>query len=902
MATSPVSSASSASSTAAEIQAANKAAAQRLLSSLNAGSGVDVASLAQNLVDAERIPKENAINAKISKNEGKINGLSAVMFMMRELQTKLAGLKDKTNYNALTASNSNASALNVTTTNNAVAGSYNVAISSLAKPQRSLSSGYAAPTTLLNGGLPFNLVLGASKPGVSTGSTTNNAPYRATIQAPSFASPPTTDDFGRFNLAINGTAYSFTPAPATATLSALAADLQSQLRSVDATMSVSMSDGNLVIQSSDITRRLTQVGLTLNTAPVAGTAATNDSETATLSGMQSGIPATAQDYTQFAITIDGIDFSVTPAPVSASLADLAADLQTQLQTATGNTALTVNVSGSDLVFDTGTPGSIINGLTMTARAGASGGAVGTPKTGAVMTFMADIAGVSFGSDPSVTDFKQFSVTVDGEAYNIIPRPATADLNALASDLQSQLRALDGRTDLSVTVNGNRLSITSSDITRKITDPQLSASTTIPLDTGASVGTPSAKGNSISGIRFGNTPQVTDFKSFTVKIGDSIRTVIPAPETPTLAGLAADLQKRLRVLEGSDDIVVSDAGGVLTVTSASGKDIRNIGLTRTTYTDSPEGIVAAINDANRGLKAELVNDGSLGSPYKVMVTGASGSTEAFTLSSTAATGPVFTTSADNAATDAELTVNGVQYRRKANTLADVISGVTLELRSVTTVGSPASITLTQDTSAVKEQFKSLVVAYNDFDSIVKETTDPKSSLDTYGKTLVGDPTVKMVRMQIRSMFLGQSSTSGTAITSLGDLGFKTDQKGVLSLDEAKLDAALKNNYSDIVKAMTGNQTNISKRSTQPAGVIGDTYRRLDRLLDTTGPLQTKTINAETENTRYNGEIDKLKLRMESMLARYSKQFAQMESLVGGVNAQKSSLKSTFEGMMSMYSNK
>jgi hypothetical protein len=38
------------------------------------------------------------------------------------------------------------------------------------------------------------------------------------------------------------------------------------------------------------------------------------------------------------------------------------------------------------------------------------------------------------------------------------------------------------------------------------------------------------------------------------------------------------------------------------------------------------------------------------------------------------------------------------------------------------------------------------------------------------------------------------------------------------------------------------------------------------------------------------------------SRYTKQFALMESLVGGVNAQKTSLKSTFEGMMSMYTNK
>jgi flagellar capping protein FliD len=51
-----------------------------------------------------------------------------------------------------------------------------------------------------------------------------------------------------------------------------------------------------------------------------------------------------------------------------------------------------------------------------------------------------------------------------------------------------------------------------------------------------------------------------------------------------------------------------------------------------------------------------------------------------------------------------------------------------------------------------------------------------------------------------------------------------------------------------------------------------------------------------------DLEKIKARMETLLARYTKQFAMMESLVGGVNAQKTSLKSTFDGMMSMYTNK
>ena len=98
MATSSVSSAtnntaSAQSSTAAnnlsaqqQAQAANKANAQAVLTSLNAGSGVNVANLAQSLVDAEGNPQKNLINAKITKNESKISGLSAVMFMMSSLK------------------------------------------------------------------------------------------------------------------------------------------------------------------------------------------------------------------------------------------------------------------------------------------------------------------------------------------------------------------------------------------------------------------------------------------------------------------------------------------------------------------------------------------------------------------------------------------------------------------------------------------------------------------------------------------------------------------------------------------------------------------------------------------------------------------------------------------------
>ncbi len=793
MATSSVSS-TSGTSTAADIQAANKAAAQRLLTSLSAGSGVDVASLAQNLVDAERIPKENAINAKISKNDNKISGLAAVKFMLDEFKARLSEIKDKSSYNALTASNSNTSALNITANNTATAGSYNVSISSLAKPQRSLSStGFASATTPINGGLPFDLTLGSSRAGVSTGTTSNLPVHIARITAPSFGASPAVTDFTQFNVTVAGVAQTFTPNPANATLTDLAADLSSQLNAYDSTLSVTVDSGNLVITSTDLSKRISAVSLTAD-------------------------------------------------PAAAGVDD------------------------------------------------------GTPVNPPFPTFMASLSGVSFGTAASVTDFKNFSLTVDGKVLSIRPQPADTTLTALAADIQEQLRAADGTDELTVSVSGTTLQFSSTNTVRKLTNPVLSQTTTIKTDTGASVGTPSGTGNSISNIKFGSPPQITDFKSFTVKIGETTRTIIPAPDAPNVASLAADLQKRLRIVERNDDIVVTANGSGISISSTSGKQITQAALTRTNYGDSPEGIIAAINDANTGVKAELINDGSPGTPFKIMVTGATGASETFSLS--AANGLVnFATGADNQASDAQLSVNGINYTRKSNTLSDVISGATIELRSTTTTA--ASVVLTQDTSAVKEKLKALVVAYNDVDNIVKETTDPESTLETYGKTLVGDGTVKLIRQQLRNMFLGQSTTPGTAVTSMADLGFKTDQKGVLSVDEAKLDAALKDNYGDVVKALTGNQSNVSTFSTQPAGVIGDTVRRLNSILANDGPLQAKTGNAETENSKYKADMEKLQRRMETLLRRYNQQFAAMESLVGSVNAQKTSLKSTFEGMMAAY---
>jgi flagellar hook-associated protein 2 len=131
------------------------------ITALGAGSGVDVKSLAQSLVDAEKSPRKTLIDNKIKKSEGGVSGYAALKYVLSDLKTAFTNLKDQSSFNTLVPRVSQASAISVTTTATASAGSHTVTVTKLAKPQRNISdgAGFASPLSQLNTGAAFSLVL-----------------------------------------------------------------------------------------------------------------------------------------------------------------------------------------------------------------------------------------------------------------------------------------------------------------------------------------------------------------------------------------------------------------------------------------------------------------------------------------------------------------------------------------------------------------------------------------------------------------------------------------------------------------------------------------------------------------------------------------------------------------------
>ena len=360
----------------------------------------------------------------------------------------------------------------------------------------------------------------------------------------------------------------------------------------------------------------------------------------------------------------------------------------------------------------------------------------------------------------------------------------------------------------------------------------------------------------------------------------------------------------------------NTNGVVTLTSTANNAVDIASPTGTQFSNTiavaasattPAGIVAAINSANLGITAQLVNTGNIATPYRIMVTGASGASNAFSLTSLkagAGSGEVTGISFGKilqSSQDATFNVNGMAMTSSKNTVTDAIAGTTLNFNSITTAGVPANLVFSRDTSSISTKLNALVTAYNDANTMLGVVSDPKSTVETYGATLVGNNMVGSVRSQMRQLISGNSTTPAGGLSALRDIGFNLDQKGVLSLDKTKLTSALNNSFDNVVTLVTGNRENQSKFSVLPSGVAGEAVKKLSALLDTTAPLTTQSTNLTTKISEYKKQLSKLDIRMTDLLARYNKQFATMESMVGESKSMQTSLKSTFDGMMASYTN-
>ena len=340
---------------------------------------------------------------------------------------------------------------------------------------------------------------------------------------------------------------------------------------------------------------------------------------------------------------------------------------------------------------------------------------------------------------------------------------------------------------------------------------------------------------------------------------------------------------------------SHSATVLTagVTAVNATTTTIIGVT----SDTPSGVVSAINSANTGVIATLVDTGLGSNSYKIVLSGQSGSNGAFTLSSSPDLGFHDTANSLQTAQDSIFTFEGISLTRDSNTLTDVIEGASINLMAAS--HSNVRITISNDVSTLKTNIKEMVTSYNDLLSLLDEFTMVSDTSDEPGALSEDSALVRFLRNKVRDTVFGESSTPSGDATSLRDLGVSVNQYGAITFTETTYDSAISSTYDDIVTMLTADTNNQNLFELSSKGLAQDIATALGDLTDSTGLVTIRESGAKTELNDHEDELFKLEARMEKVYDRYLLQFGAMETLMATLDSTKDYLTSQFETLSKAY---
>ncbi|GAA7944651.1 flagellar filament capping protein FliD [Helicobacter pylori] len=252
-----------------------------------------------------------------------------------------------------------------------------------------------------------------------------------------------------------------------------------------------------------------------------------------------------------------------------------------------------------------------------------------------------------------------------------------------------------------------------------------------------------------------------------------------------------------------------------------------------------------------------------------------------------------------ASDSEFTYNGVSITRPTNEVNDVISGVNITLEQTTEPNKPAIISVSRDNQAIIDSLKEFVKAYNEL--IPKLDEDTRYDADTKIAGIfngVGD--IRAIRSSLNNVF-SYSVHTDNGVESLMKYGLSLDDKGVMSLDEAKLSSALNSNpkatqdffYGSDSKDMGGREIHqegiFSKFNQVIANLIDGGSAKL-KIYEDSLDRDAKSLTKDKENaqellkTRYNIMAERF-AAYDSQISKANQKFNSVQMMIDQAAAKK-----------------
>jgi flagellar hook-associated protein 2 len=222
------------------------------------------------------------------------------------------------------------------------------------------------------------------------------------------------------------------------------------------------------------------------------------------------------------------------------------------------------------------------------------------------------------------------------------------------------------------------------------------------------------------------------------------------------------------------------------------------------------------------------------------------------------------------TDAVVRVDGFTYASASNTVTGALTGVTLNLKAVTT--EPATLTVSADTGSVRAKVQAVVDAYNGLHKVIREQAGYNAATGR-GGVLIGEPALRNLEGQLRRQLVDPVSAVGGSLNSASDLGLSFDASGNMTLDSAKFDARLAEDRGALAGVLQGDGALVQRLTNVVEGYLAGSN----------GVIKARTDGIDRRLRDISDQREALDLRLAALEDRYLTQFNALDGLLSQLTA-------------------
>jgi flagellar hook-associated protein 2 len=145
-------------------------------------------------------------------------------------------------------------------------------------------------------------------------------------------------------------------------------------------------------------------------------------------------------------------------------------------------------------------------------------------------------------------------------------------------------------------------------------------------------------------------------------------------------------------------------------------------------------------------------------------------------------------------------------------------------------------------------------------------------------LKSDSSISAIRDTVKAFLTSDSSTPGTTIASMSDMGISIQRDGTFAINSTTIGTAMTSHYDEIAKLFSGDSDDQSAYSADARGLAGDVVSQIDDYLSWDGLITLReAANKSTESTIVKKQ-ETLDARMVKVEDRYTKQFSTMSKIM------------------------